>query len=880
MKISKTIAISIVLLLMISIGTSMTISLPSAAAHTPPWSIATHAYISVSPNPVGVGQDVTVVVWLDKVIEGATGTDSIRFHNYQVTITKPDGTTSTIKWDTITDPTSSIYTTFTPDQVGTYTLNFTFPGQLYTSTEPIAGMGGPPSPNQYTNDTYTASTASTTLTVQAEPIAATPGTPLPTEYWTRPIYGENTEWYTISSNWLIPGSTFSSWACIQPDGIAPNSAHIMWTKEFSAGGVVGGTANTEIAGETYYSGLSYEAQYCNAIIINGKLYYNLGLSNDAGSSGFGGATASGPYVCVDLRTGQELWRQNYAVNPTLGMIVDYNSVNQHGAIPSGFLIATAGGGSNPFGPGTPSTWIAYDAETGAWLFNITDVPAGTQVMGPNGEYLIYQYNAAGQWLAMWNSSQAILNGQTGSMYGTQTWRPVGQSINGNAGWQWNITTPSAINIDGSTIQKASCGDMILGSGTLSGGLSGTTQTTAATLWALNLNASKRTIGSLMWIKTYDIPAGNVSHMLGPADFNARVFTMSDKETMVWYGYSLDSGALLWGPTEQNHNAFDYYGNMGGNDVLGFTSYGNLYTSGYGGIIFCYDLKTGTQLWTYGNGGEGNSTNSGVETVYGHYPLFINGIADGKIYAYTDEHSPNSPQYKGALQRCINASTGQEIWTISSWDSSSVAIADGYLNYLNTYDMQIYTIGRGPSATTVEAPQTAITAGDNVVIQGTVMDTSAGTQQSEQKADFPNGVPVCSDASMTQWMGYVYQQQAEPTNFTGVTVTLTAIDPNSNFITLGTATTDASGHFIYSWQTPQVPGKYTVTATFAGTNGYWGSSEETGMVVQNAPATPAPTATPQSNLATMSDLTIGFAAAVIAIIIAIAIVGLLLLRKRP
>ena len=53
----------------------------------------------------------------------------------------------------------------------------------------------------------------------------------------------------------------------------------------------------------------------------------------------------------------------------------------------------------------------------------------------------------------------------------------------------------------------------------------------------------------------------------------------------------------------------------------------------------------------------------------------------------------------------------------------------------------------------------------LVIQGSVFDTSAGTQLSTVKADFPSGVPVCSDASMQAWMGYVYQQQAEPTNFT-------------------------------------------------------------------------------------------------------------------
>jgi hypothetical protein len=130
------------------------------------------------------------------------------------------------------------------------------------------------------------------------------------------------------------------------------------------------------------------------------------------------------------------------------------------------------------------------------------------------------------------------------------------------------------------------------------------------------------------------------------------------------------------------------------------------------------------------------------------------------------------------------------------------------------------------------------------------------------------------------MGYVYQQQPEPTNFTGVTVTITAIDPNGNYIPIGTATTNDAGLYTYTWTPPSVPGSYLVTATFAGTNGYWGSSAKTGMVVQNAPATPAPTSSPLANLATMSDITLGIVAAVIVIIIAIAIVGILLLRKKP
>jgi hypothetical protein len=193
-------------------------------------------------------------------------------------------------------------------------------------------------------------------------------------------------------------------------------------------------------------------------------------------------------------------------------------------------------------------------------------------------------------------------------------------------------------------------------------------------------------------------------------------------------------------------------------------------------------------------------------------------------------------------------------------------------------MQIYTVGRGPSATTVQAPLTQITAGNKAVIQGTVMDIAAGTQQSQQAADFPNGVPVASDASMKDWMGYVYQQQAAPTNFTGVPVSIDAIDPNNNYIHLGDATTNANGLFCYTWSAPNIPGDYLVTATFAGTNGYWPSNAQTGVTVQ----APSSTASQVPQLV-LPPTEMYIVSGVIAIIIAIAIVGAVLLmaiRKRP
>ena len=97
------------------------------------------------------------------------------------------------------------------------------------------------------------------------------------------------------------------------------------------------------------------------------------------------------------------------------------------------------------------------------------------------------------------------------------------------------------------------------------------------------------------------------------------------------------------------------------------------------------------------------------------------------------------------------------------------VADGYFVYLNIYDMQIYTLGKGASKLTVDAPLAAVSQGQSVVIRGTVTDIAAGTQQEEQAARFPNGVPCVSDASMRAWMEYVYMQQNKPTDVTGVPI---------------------------------------------------------------------------------------------------------------
>ena len=123
-------------------------------------------------------------------------------------------------------------------------------------------------------------------------------------------------------------------------------------------------------------------------------------------------------------------------------------------------------------------------------------------------------------------------------------------------------------------------------------------------------------------------------------------------------------------------------------------------------------------------------------------------------------------------------------------------------------------------------------GSSVLIEGMVTDTSPGTNDLVMKERFPNGVPAVSDESQSQWMLYVYKQFERPSNATGVPVIVDVIDANGNYRNIGTTTSDANGVFSLDWK-PDIPGKYTVYVTFAGSKAYWGSFAQSAFVVDEA-----------------------------------------------
>jgi len=586
------------------------------------------------------------------------------------------------------------------------------------------------------------------------------------------------------------------------------------------------------------------------------------------------AGTGGAWVCVDLKTGEEIWRkQTMSAAPSFGYYLDYHDMNQHGIINPGYLF------SNNFG-----TAIHPRYGTTPTTLNITAVPSGTIVIGPRGEQLRYMFVREGtNWrLFEWNSSRVFAYQTSGTFNASLASRIQVPSTAPNQPflptWDFNVsvstTFPSNWN---PTIRQVVRGEYLLGSnGSLpTAGTSSLSITNAeqGTLFAISLKPGQE--GQIMWMKNYDMTfIDNTGALIQRIFVRAGegVFVMQEMPTLTWVAFDVNTGNELWRSDPQaDINPFGYYSWVSLMNVYGTSIYdGKLITTGYTGHVFCYDLYNGTLIWK-------QAAPTGAE-IFEYYTLFHGVTADGKIFIGTHEHSADTPLLKGAKIRVFDYDTGEEVWSMLGWaHPGTFALGDGVLTYWNNYDHQLYAIGKGPTSMTVSAPGVGLASGSSVVISGSVFDVSAGTKQFAQDSRFPTGVPAVSDASMSAWMEYVYMQKPRPADATGVEVTIDVIDANGNYRNIGTATSDANGFYSFMW-TPDIPGKFTVVASFAGSESYYGTRASTAFGVDEAPeATPEPTQAPAS----LADQYLLPATG--GIIAAIAVVGIaiiaLMLRKK-
>jgi outer membrane protein assembly factor BamB len=857
--------------------------------------IPTHAYIVTAPNPIGIGQTCNIVMFNPQVPPGALLTNGVRY-TYKVTVVKPDGTVQNFPTATppsysgwsqnsvqngvfVSDSTGSTYMSYVPDQIGNYTFTVYYQQMQYLWN---ATMGAT---NDFYGTTFLASNWTTTLTVQQDAVSlsglTTPAYNLiPTEYWSRPIEQENTGWYAIASNWL--GDTHDTFNGgnenrYQPDGTAPNTGHILWTRPIEDSGVLGGSDTTRL-GNTFNTGSQYQPRFLNPIIMYGRLYFSPNLY----SSG-----ASQMMDCVDLKTGQLLWEENVTATSGLnalwssayttslvgnpfGYYYSQDDPNQHGIQNPGWLFAA-------------NFAVGFQPERGIPYLHIANVPGSgnnsattwTETHDPMGAVIRFQIQNKGNttnpsyYLSEWNSSKVIPMLAAGS---DPTSNVIDASTASRYDWNmsmpWNFTTAPSL-------KGAKLGDVLFGwNGTWPYGTGAPTYAYPdnVTVWALSLDPA--TLGQVLYIKTIstDDTVNNVNNIISRVDAQDGVFVTVNVPVQSFTAYDMHTGNKLW-TTDEQANTVTPYGYYGWASLAGTTqtkiAYGLFYVGGYSGTVSAYNLTTGKLVWRNSiipPGTAGNLKSS---------PAMMDLIADGKLYVGTHEHSAETPLEPGNMIRALNATTGEIIWQMAGWAwPMSVAVADGVFIYWNFYDGQVYAIGQGPTSLTVSAPQASVELGRSLVITGTVTDVSAGTNQEVPKANHPSGVAAVSDDSMSQWMEYIYMQKAKPTNTTGVPVSLDVIDANGNQRNIGTTTSDSSGAFSFQW-TPDIEGKYTVIATFAGSQSYYGSSSETSFAVD--PAAPTPPPYPVTSLPPTETYIL---ASGIAIIIAIAIATMLILRKRP
>jgi hypothetical protein len=292
---------------------------------------------------------------------------------------------------------------------------------------------------------------------------------------------------------------------------------------------------------------------------------------------------------------------------------------------------------------------------------------------------------------------------------------------------------------------------------------------------------------------------------------------------------------------------------------GLVAGGILYNNGYDGYMHAINTTTGVEIWAT------PSAEGGLEMPQPYYPTSAPTIAGNAVFFSTSKAYEAEPLYRGHNLYALDKDTGAQLWNLSGQFSVG-AVVDGKLIGTNNYDGKIYCLGKGLSAITVTAPQAAITAGTKVVIQGSVTDQTPGIAQ---------GTPAISDNYMTQWMGYLYQDQPKPSMATGVPVTIDAVDANGNFVHIGDAVSDISGMYSYTWTPADIPGNYNIIATFCGTNSYYSSSASTNAVVVSPTATTAPVVTTNTSSNDMYYIVGG----VLAMIIALAIATLVILRKK-
>jgi len=661
------------------------------------------------------------------------------------------------------------------------------------------------------------------FTVQSEPVPKMEPVPLPTGYWERPISAENSEWYQTSGGWYYSDKTCNfdaSGSSFNPYSKGPETAHVLWTHQPYIGGLVGGNYGGAYGGSAFYSAHYYPTPF--TVIMGGNVYY---VSDDG-------------IHCLDIRTGEELWTPAVPIPGTSAGGTSMSYTAALWAVPEYTTYANRETPQQAMT--TPVLWTVSGRQIGgevALAAAITkyDASRGTVLMTltpPEGQSFGKTYFVPSEHCAYSQMSVTYPNGTTGTRL--VKWDTIGTQRNFTQRIIWDQPVPaywrSFMGVSEGVIVNSHA-------------------------WGMRpsgLVAVNATTGELLWS---NVPTDELLNMAGVIAFG-KIF-YPDSLYMKTHAYDLFTGTTIWESESRDApwGPFTAYNEA--------AAYNKVYMQSYDGYIYAYNADTGKTEWKFYSGDT-------TETPYGTWPWWSGiAIADGKVYAGTSEHTPTPAFMRGCKLYCLDANTGDELWSIAFANGGDKSIADGTLIASNEYDSTMYAFDKGQTATIVTGPDTVQSLGTPILIKGTITDLSPAQP----------GTPCISDEDMTAWMEYLHMQKPMPTDATGVKVTLDTIDPNGNFIHIGTTTSDMSGFYSYLWE-PEIEGKYTIIATFEGSDSYYSSYAETAIGVTEAPSPaqpiqPEPTEPSEAPFIT-TEVAIIVAVAVVAVI---GVVAYWALKKR-
>ena len=293
----------------------------------------TSGYISAAPLLIGVGQPLTVNLWIFPL--PTLPNDQPGFYGFKgisVTFVKPDGTKDTFM---PTDGTgvypagqtqamAALYFFYTPNMAGNWSLSFTMPAQSITDTVYTQDLGNS---TQYTGCTSnTAYFTVQTGTVLAGLLNGYPWAALPNAnvYWSYPINANNREWNAISGDWLgsaltVPTVNNPTQLRWQPYGSGPGTAHIVWTNQNREGGIIGG----EYGSLNYIGGIVNSGQATGIVVMDGNVYTNIPNTTPVGQP-------VGQFRCINEATGQVMYQVNGSI--TYGIHLPGNTYQQSTAV--------------------------------------------------------------------------------------------------------------------------------------------------------------------------------------------------------------------------------------------------------------------------------------------------------------------------------------------------------------------------------------------------------------------------------------------------------------------------------------------------------------------------------------------------------------------